>query len=177
MYGNLTYNATDYLLMDVDDLELGTMSLYCGVKAAEFDPEIATEHTRQLAAMLEDDIHLAPLFSSRIFPPLHNLCRFWPIRAVERLTLKLENETSKTLATAPLVIQYPESPFTPHVPTQNVVARMQGARDVVQRKLGSTFRPGSCVGDIVVGYLLDAKLPDHSGCYEDELPVAARRRP
>ncbi|KAI0655670.1 hypothetical protein C8Q70DRAFT_408563 [Cubamyces menziesii] len=150
----------------LDDDALGLMPWYCGDKVVDNNADTAAKRMREIAAMLEDDIHLAPLFSSSIFPPLDYLCHLWPVRAVERLALKLEEEIQPTLATAPLVIQYSECPFARRLPLSNVVPGIEGAREVVQMKLSGMlgFRPDTCMGDIIARYLSDGELPDRSVC-------------
>ncbi|KAH9886987.1 hypothetical protein C8Q73DRAFT_267743 [Cubamyces lactineus] len=169
-FGNITFNPADFLYsmqhlkfereLGLDDRTLGLMPLYCGDKVTDYDPEAAAERTREIAAMLEDDIHLAPLFSSSIFPPLDYLCYLWPVRALERLTLKLGDEAPKTPAIAPLVIQYSEYPFARRVPLSNVAPGIQGIREVVQEKLTGTinFRPETCVSDIIAKYLSNGEV-------------------
>ena len=50
----------------MEDLTLGMMPVYCGDKASDYDPEAAEARTREIAAMLKDDIHIAPLFSQSL---------------------------------------------------------------------------------------------------------------
>ena len=119
---------------------------------------------------------------SSIFPPLDYLCHLWPVRAVERLALKLEEELQPTLATAPLVIQYSECPFARRLLLSNVLPGIQGAREVVQMKLSGVrsdrwlfwlkahiffpfvvcqmlgFRRDTCMGDIIARYLSDGEV-------------------
>ena len=129
---------------------------------------------------------MTALTGSSIFPPLDYLCHLWPVRAVERLALKLEEEIQPTLATAPLVIQYSECPFARRLLLSNVLPGIQGAREVVQMKLSgvrsdrwlfwshlpegshilfpfvvcqiTSFRPDTCMGDIIARYLLDGEV-------------------
>ncbi|KAI0334224.1 hypothetical protein GY45DRAFT_1367746 [Cubamyces sp. BRFM 1775] len=165
-----SHNASDLLygLQHVgllDDFSLGTMPLRCGDKAADYDPETAAQRAHEIAVMLEDDIHLAPLLSTSMFPPIEYLCHLWPVRAAERLSL-LElssDEVPKKPAIAPLVIQYNQNPFARRVlPFQNVLAGVQGAHEVVQMRFGTPvkFRPNTCLGKIIREYLLEGKLPD-----------------
>ena len=47
----------------LDDDTLGMMPWYCGDKVVDNNADTAAKRMREIAAMLEDDIHLAPLFS------------------------------------------------------------------------------------------------------------------
>ncbi|KAH9893340.1 hypothetical protein C8Q73DRAFT_528702 [Cubamyces lactineus] len=144
----------------LDVFTLGMMPAYCGDKSHDYNPESAATRTREIAAMLEDDIRLAPLLSSSMFPPLDNLCHLWPIRAVERLTLtNLDSEVLKTLAVSPLIIQYSENPFAKLRPPSSIVPGIEGAHDVVQKKLGMHgLDPEQEMGKMIVEYLLHGKV-------------------
>ncbi|KAI0334249.1 hypothetical protein GY45DRAFT_91657 [Cubamyces sp. BRFM 1775] len=178
-FANITHNPVRTFLYDMrslgDELSLdhgmlGLMSLYCGDKVADYHPETAAERTREIAAMLaEGDIHLAPLLSPSVFPPLDYLCHLWPVRAVERLALRLDDKAPKTPATAPLVIQYQENPFARRVPLTDVLPGIRGARGIVQMRLSGLldFRPSTCLGRIIVKYLSNGELPDRSVCDGD----------
>ncbi|KAI0327953.1 hypothetical protein GY45DRAFT_1327028 [Cubamyces sp. BRFM 1775] len=169
-FGNTTYNAAETLngLQHVEHLAGWTLSMvpvFCGDKAADYDPEVAIARTREIGALLSEDIHLAPLFSSSVFPSLNYLCHLWPVRAVERLT-EVNDQPSKTPAVAPLVIQYSANPFARRRPLSHVVPGVQNARSVVQMKFGiHLFRPETCMSNIIFDYLKEGKLPGRSVCY------------
>ncbi|KAI0334243.1 hypothetical protein GY45DRAFT_91449 [Cubamyces sp. BRFM 1775] len=172
-WGNWTLSAADLLyelqqIPHIEDLTLGMMPIYCGDKASDYNPEVAEGRTREIAAMLEDDIHLAPLFSSSMFPKLEYLCHLWPFRAVERLTLDVGNPAPKVPAVAPLVIQYSDDPLARHHPLSKVVPGIESARGVLQMKFGVLgIDPNTCMGDVFLEYLVHGKLPARSICYGD----------
>ena len=67
-FGNTTYNAAETLngLQHVEHLggwTLSMMPVFCGDKVADYNPEDAAARMREIAALLKEDIHLAPLLS------------------------------------------------------------------------------------------------------------------
>ncbi|KAI0655669.1 hypothetical protein C8Q70DRAFT_408474 [Cubamyces menziesii] len=162
--GDQTFSAAELLyqmqyIPHMEDLTLGMMPVYCGDKASDYDPEAAEARTREIAAMLKDDIHIAPLFSSSMFPTIDYLCHLWPFRAVERLTLDADNPEPKTPAVAPLVIQYNDDPLARHHPLSKVAPGIEGARSVMQMKFGAhSIGGGSCMGKIFQEYLADGTV-------------------
>ncbi|KAH9886988.1 hypothetical protein C8Q73DRAFT_714225 [Cubamyces lactineus] len=171
--GNWTFSAADLLyemqhVPHIEDLTLSMMPIYCGDKASDYDPEAAAERTREIAAMLQDDVHLAPLLSLSMFPTLDYLCHLWPFRAVERLTLDVDNPIPKVPAVAPLVVQYSSDPLARHHPLSKVAPGVRGARGVIQMGFGVyAIDSDSCMGDIFLEYLVHGKLPDRWGCFGD----------
>ncbi|KAH9889360.1 hypothetical protein C8Q73DRAFT_793565 [Cubamyces lactineus] len=177
MFGNASFDAVAALntlqhIEHIDGLDLGMMPVFCGDHTAEYSPEGARERTREIAEMLEEDIHLAPLFSSRTFPSLNYLCHLWPVRAAERVDILGYSfyDVPHPLAAAPLVIQYAAHPVAPRAPLSNVVPTAFGhvAREIVQMKLGlPSYNHKTCLSDVINDYLREGKLPERSVCYGD----------
>ncbi|KAI0655673.1 hypothetical protein C8Q70DRAFT_408974 [Cubamyces menziesii] len=146
---------------------LGLIPVYCGDKSIGYDPEIAAKRIHEIATSLEDDIHLAPLVASSIFPPLEYLCPLWPIRAVERLALDLssDEEPTTSVSTGPLVIQYSENPLARHHPLSKIVPGIQKAHHLVRTKFKDlqvdVIQPERCVSKIIFEYLMHGKVHEH----------------
>ncbi|KAI0664327.1 hypothetical protein C8Q70DRAFT_1049825 [Cubamyces menziesii] len=167
-WGDPTYWLIDTLnemqyIEHLDDFTLGVMPVYCGDKSTDYNQETAATRIREIEAMLEDDIRLAPFLSSSIFPPLDYLCHIWPIRAVERLRITtLESEMPETPAVGPLIIQYSQNPFARFLAPSSIVPRIKGAHNIVQLKFGvHGFEPETDVGRTIVEYLLHGGVTSH----------------
>ncbi|KAI8978328.1 hypothetical protein BD414DRAFT_151522 [Trametes punicea] len=137
---------------------LGMMPLYCGDKAAKYDPEGASQRTLEVTEALHaGDMHIVPLFSQSIFLPLSYLCHLWPIRAAERLP-DIASMPSRPAAFPPLVIQYREESFAPTRSLDTPLPGIANARSVTQFGFGKRqFDTETCVGHIIVDYLETAR--------------------
>ncbi|KAI0333893.1 hypothetical protein GY45DRAFT_1368025 [Cubamyces sp. BRFM 1775] len=164
-YGDLTFwligtvNEMQYI-EHLDDFTLGMMPVYCGDKLTDYNAEAAAMRSREIATLLEEDIHLAPLLSSSIFPPLDYLCHLWPIRAVERLRAADPNDiVPKTPAVNPLIIQYSEDPFARILTPSIIVPEIEGAHNIVQEKFNiHGFDPETTTGSMIVEYILHGEV-------------------
>ncbi|KAI0664006.1 hypothetical protein C8Q70DRAFT_930090 [Cubamyces menziesii] len=163
MFGNASFDAITVLnalqhiavlntlqhVEHIDGLDLGMMPVYCGDHASEYSPESAAKRAREIAEMLEDDMHLAPLFSADF---AHFTYQPHP------------------LAAAPLVIQYAAHPLAPRAPLSHVVpgTHWDVAHDFVQMPLGlPSYDHKTCLSDVIDDYLREGKLPERSVCYDD----------
>ncbi|KAI0687540.1 hypothetical protein C8Q76DRAFT_264523 [Earliella scabrosa] len=74
-----------------DPSTLGGMPLVCGDSInADSDDESARIAVTEF---LVDNIESAPILTASAFPPMRYLCHLWPVRAVERISLRPPYET------------------------------------------------------------------------------------
>ncbi|KAI0715936.1 hypothetical protein C8T65DRAFT_642985 [Cerioporus squamosus] len=70
---------------------LDGMPLVCGDALYDHDTDLAMMRA-QVERSIIDSMHAAPLIAMSAFPTLRYLCHIWPIRAVERVSLRGVNE-------------------------------------------------------------------------------------
>ncbi|KAL7277698.1 hypothetical protein ACG7TL_008632 [Trametes sanguinea] len=169
-------NLVQRMIDGADELGLGTMPIICGDQAAAYSPEAAEKRNMEVAGELKDALHVAPLFSTSIFPPLSSLCHIWPIRAAETLP-DLRDVSSIEISTPPLVLQFAQEPF--YRPISNLSVVLPGVKNVsavMQVRTGADgFTPQTCMGRIVFDYLVNGTLPTQSVCYgpdDTDIPPA-----
>ncbi|CDO75956.1 hypothetical protein BN946_scf184888.g6 [Trametes cinnabarina] len=152
-----------------DELGLGVMPIVCGDHATKYSPEAAEKRNAEIANELKDVIHTAPLFAPSIFPPLSSLCHLWPIRAVEPLP-DLTNQSSHVpLASPPLVIQHALHPFSSVQSLGDLLPGIESVGSVTQLHADSlSFSVDTCMGRILLDYLMNGTLPTQSVCYGSE---------
>ncbi|KAI0327555.1 hypothetical protein GY45DRAFT_1103999 [Cubamyces sp. BRFM 1775] len=159
----------------VEITDFRRMAVLCGDQLGQYAPVSAARVNRDMLSRIEQELDLAPLISTSMFPSLPYLCHLWPLRATERLRLLDPDDTPaerRTVAYPPLIVQYDMDPLSPPRPPRSIIPGIEKFGSVLQLKSGlhqtERFNPVTCIGSSISDYLRDGTIHNGRLCRGDK---------
>ncbi|KAI0760764.1 hypothetical protein C8Q74DRAFT_253767 [Fomes fomentarius] len=143
------------------DLGLGGVPLVCGDAAYDHDTENKTPY-EDVATILIDNLDSAQIMTSRAFPPWRYLCHLWPIRAVERVSLRPPFQANLDLSKKVLVLLHEKDYWTYFSVAESDARQIwPGANVFGDMPYGDhAWNHDQCSADMIKGFFREGTVPD-----------------